>query len=515
MSTVLDTDMSEERTDTPSGEGAGRKKKWPRHDRGGFMWGLQGPQFLVVVLVILSIVGLLMLQQMLMAALWAVVAIPIGVVGAITWKGRPLMYRLWDKTKKRVRMALGETRWRTSEAPLAAGTLNLPGDVGARLSVHSTKWGGGLYYDARAQRATAVLKCESQGWDLASDADRSARGRGFVKVCRLIARSTSVERVATMARTIPSETTAARQAHRQAVRDRKVEDEWGEDVMASVLTGREFVDAEGKLRGPEDQQVAVSRDTLVVISVSVTRAQKQIRSYGGGLQGAAEVLAAEIGRFRERVPECGVTSSEWLTPAQLGDCSRLAMDLDATEILARTVDERDQDIHDIGTALLVDDDDPNVLVTNGGVHSTYWISEWPQTQVPLGFLEDLICKAQYPMTVTQVYTAENTGPAIRRVTKSLDSIESKFDINRRLGRRTSILDRRAVPDLIERESELADGHVPMRVIGYIRVSGHDRDELAVNEDKMHAYAPNLDLQPLKDLQWEGFVASSLPVGWGM
>lgn len=80
-----------------------------------------------------------------------------------------------------------------------------------------------------------------------------------MKVCRLIARSTSVERVATMARTIPSETTAARQAHRQAVRDRKVEDGWGEDVMASVLTGREFVDGEGKLRGPEDQQVAVSR----------------------------------------------------------------------------------------------------------------------------------------------------------------------------------------------------------------------------------------------------------------
>lgn len=40
----------------------------------------------------------------------------------------------------------------------------------------------------------------------------------------------------------------------------------------------------------------------MVISVSVPRAQKQIRSYGGGLQGAAEVLAAEIGRFRERVP---------------------------------------------------------------------------------------------------------------------------------------------------------------------------------------------------------------------
>lgn len=259
----------------------------------------------------------------------------------------------------------------------------------------------------------------------------------------------------------------------------------------------------------------MSRDTLLAISVSVSKAQKQIRSYGGGLQGAAEVLSSEIDRFRERVKECGVTHSEWLTPAQLGDVARLAIDLDATEVLARTVDDRDQDRFDLGSALLVDDQDPEVLVTAGGVHSTFWISEWPRTEVPLGFLQDLICKGQFPSTVTQVFTTEDTDAALRRISKSLDSIESKFDLNRRLGRRTSILDRRAVPELEERENELADGHVPMRVVGYVRVSGRDRDELAVNEDKMHAAAPNLDLQRLKHLQWEGFVSSSLPVGWGL
>lgn len=506
-------EAEDEREARPSG--AQRRVKFPRHERGGFMWGLRLPQFIVVISAILSIVGLIMLQQLSLALMWSLIAVPVGVVAAITWKGRPLMSRLWSAAKWRARMALGETRWRTTEAPVAAGALMLPGDVGVRLSVHATKWGGGIFYDARSQRVTAVLKCESQGWDLASDADRSERTQGFAKLCAMVARTPAVERVVSMARTIPSETTAARQAHERTVRERKVEDEWGQDVMASVLTGREFVDGKGQLRGPEDQQVAVSRDTLLAISVSVPKAQKQIRSYGGGLQGAAEVLSAEISRFRDRVTAAGVTHSEWLTPAQLGDVARLALDVDATEILARTVDERDQDRFDLGSALLVDDADPEVLVTNGGVHSTFWISEWPRTEVPLGFLQDLICEGQYPSVVTQVFTTEDTGTAFRKTSRELDSMASVFDMNRRLGRRTSILDRRAVPDLQERENELADGHVQLRVVGYVRVSGRDRDELAVNEDRMHAAAPNLDLQRLKHLQWEGFVASSLPVGWGL
>lgn len=512
MNAAVDLSESQARS---SADGARRRVKFPQHERGGFMWGLRFPQFVVVVLVIVSIVGLLMLQQMTLALLWSIVAIPVGVIGAITWKGRPLMSRMWSAAKWRTRLVLGETRWRTTEAPVAAGSVMLPGDVGMRLSVHATKWGGGIFYDARSQRVTAVVRCESQGWDLASDSDRSDRTRGFSKLCQMVARSTAVERVVSMSRTIPSETTAARQAHERVVQERAVEDPWGQDVMASVFTGRDFVDGEGKLRGPEDQQAAVSRDTLLAISVSLSKAQKQIRSYGGGLQGAAEVLSSEIDRFRERVKESGVTHSEWLTPAQLGDAARLAIDLDATEILARTVDDRDQDRFDLGTALLVDDQDPEVLVTNGGVHSTFWISEWPRTEVALGFLEDLICRGQYPSVVTQVFTTEDTGAALRKVSKGLDSIESKFDMNRRLGRRTSILDRRAVPELEERENELADGHVSMRVVGYVRVSGRDRDELAVNEDKMHAAAPNLDLQRLKHLQWEGFVSSSLPVGWGL
>lgn len=512
MSAVLD---SRESSGQSTEDGARRKVKFPQHERGGFMWGLRFPQFLVVILVIVSIVGLITVQQLGLALLWSIIAVPIGVVAAITWKGRPLMYRMWGAAKWRVRLALGETRWRTSEAPVPAGALMLPGDVGARLTVHATELGGGIFYDARDQRATAVVRCESQGWDLASDEDRSGRARAFGKLCKMVSRSTAVERVVAMSRTIPSETTAARKAHDQVVKEREVVDPWGEDVMEAVFSGREFVDAEGKRRGPEDQQVAVSRDTLLAISVSVPKAQKQIRSYGGGLQGASEVLAAEVTRFRERVKDCGVTSSEWLTPAQLGDASRLAIDLDATEVLARTVDDRDQDRFDLGTALLVDDADPDVLVTNGGVHSTWWISEWPRTEVQLGFLQDLTCDGQYPSTVTQVFSTEDTNTALRKINKTLDSVESIFDLNRRLGRRTSILDRRAVPDLEDRENELADGHVQVRVVGYVRVSGKDRDELAVNEDAMHAAAPNLDLQRLKHLQWEGFVASSLPVGWGM
>src|SRR5699024_4405888 len=168
--------------------GAQRRVKFPRHERGGFMWGLVLPQFIVVISAILSIVGLIMLQQLSLALMWSLIAVPVGVVGAITWKGRPLMSRLWSAAKWSARRALGWCGRLTTAAPVAAGAMMLPGVGWVRLSVHATKWCGGILCDARSQRVTAVLKCESQGWALASDADRSERTQGFAKLCAMVAR---------------------------------------------------------------------------------------------------------------------------------------------------------------------------------------------------------------------------------------------------------------------------------------------------------------------------------------
>lgn len=488
----------------------------PRLERGGFMWGMDGVEFAIFVSCVMAEMILLAAQQPWVALGVAPVAVPLGALAAIRRRNRSLLRRLVTKVKHHVAVALGNTRWRFAEAPVRAGSINLPGEVGARVTVHSTKYQhGAFFFDAKTQRATAVLRCESAGWGLESDGDRTARGRAFQRLLNDMVRRRAVDRVAFMARTIPSETSMAVAAYEEAASRRSREDPWIQDVMDTVHAGDGYVDNEGDPLGPEAATAAVTRDCLVAVSISVPRAYRQIKSYGGSLDGAGQVLNEELKIFKEKLPECGVTSYKWLNAAELSDVVRLAVDPGAVEALARSEDERDPDEFSTGVALLIDDEDPKHLVTNGGVHSTFWISEWPQTAVSLGFLEELICRGDYTQTVTEVITAVEPGNGLRQVRKAIQGIESKFSLNDKLGRRTSPLDKRAAADLESREDELADGNVDVRTVGYVRVSAADQDRLEIIEERMNSAATAMDLQKLSGQQWQGFVASSIPVGWGM
>lgn len=503
----------------PDAPEAPRRRRWirmPRQERGGFMWGMDGPEFGILVACVMSIMLMLMLQRVLAAGAVALIAVPLGASCAFRWRNRSVIRHVAVKVQHKVKLALGNTRWRFAEAPIKAGEINLPGEVGARVTVHTTKYkNGAFFYDAKTQRATAVLRCESAGWGLESDSDRAMRGNAFKELLNGLVRRSAIERVVNIARTIPSETTAAVAAHDQVVADREVDDPWIQPVMDSVFAGDGYVDKDGDPLGPEHETAAVTRDCLVAVSISVPRAYRQIKSYGGSLDGAGQVLNEELKIFQDKLPDCGVTNSRWLSAAELSDVVRLAIDPGAVEILAQSREDRDLDEFSTGVALLVDDANPKYLVTNGGIHSTWWISEWPQTAVGLGFLEDMICQGDYTQTVTEVLTAVPTGSGLRQVRKALQALQSKFVLNEKLGRRTSPLDTRAQVDLESREDELADGQVDVRCVGYVRLSASDEDTLAIIEEKMTSAAGSMDLQRLDGQHWQGFVASSVPIGWGM
>lgn len=495
-----------------------KRVRFPRLERGGFMWGLDGKQFLVVLLAVFSTVVMQALFGPGKALLWLLVlAGPVGAWGAISWRGRSLMDRTTVRAEHGARRMTGKTRWAKSEKPVPQGTLALPGQVGARITVHSTRWEhGAMLYDAENRNAIAVLRCEAIGWPLADDDDRDQRAEAFSDQCKSLIRKHVIERIALMARTIPEQETSATQWHEETAAKWGVVDEWGQEVMHDVLDGNHYVNGDGDPLGPESQVLPVHRDTLVVISMSTTKAARLIRANGGGLAGAAQVLASQVTSFKDELKRCGVTEVTWASPAEVADAVRVAMDPSATEILSQQATTgRNEDAFDHGGALFVDDTDPEVLVTNGGAHSTYWIGQWPQTDVKAGFLEPLICEGSYPHVVTTVLTAEPPGMGLTGIERRRAAMESKKDLNARLKRPTSILDEKSEEDLREREEELATGHVDVRVTGYVTVSGADVDEVRVNRDLMERDASRLDVQLLKRQQWASFCAAALPLGWGL
>lgn len=492
-----------------------RLVKFPRLERGGFMWGLELPQFIVVISAVGSLVVVLSVAGFGNALRWLVIAGPVAIAGAVTVHGRPLLSLMYVYCSHMVRNVLGKTVWKMSEKPIEAGVLPLPGRPGARVSIHGTKWGqGALLFDAGEQRASVVIRCESVGWPLADDRDQ--RADAFANVCKSLVRRPHIERVALQARTIPATKAAAIRWHEETVSAQNVEDPWGEREMSRVLDGNAFVDADGKLRGPEAKVVPVQRDTLVVISMSVRKAARAIKAAGGGIEGAAQVLAGEVRQFHEELKACGVSASQWLTPAQVADAIRVAVDPESADRVQQMAAAR-TDENDISHAapMFVDDSEPRYVVTSGGYHATYWVARWPQTEVASGFLEQLICEGDYPHTVTMVLATEAEGKALSRIESQQQSLDSKIELNQRLKRPTSVIDRKAKVELDERANEIASGHVNVRVCGYVRVSGVDADELELATQVMERNSTRLDLQLLKRQQWEAFCASSLPLGWGL
>lgn len=489
--------------------------KFPRLDRGGFMWGLDVPQLVIFTSALLSLVIVFMTSGFQAAAVWSIVAVPVIIFGTVSWSDRSLVSRTRVFFEHLFRRVAGKTEWKISEKPVETGTLPLPGKPGARVSVLGTKWAkGAVIYDAQAQTASVALRCESVGWPLSDDRDK--RASAFADICRSLVRRPHIERVAIQARTIPATRSGAFDWFKDVSELRGVDDPWGQQVTELVLDGDQFVGGEGNPVGPESRVVPVQRDTIVVLTMSLRLAAKAIKAAGGGTAGAAQVLAGEVRQFSEDLKGCGVHQVEWLSPAQVGDAVRVALDPDsADKIQQMSVNRTDDNDIAHAAAMFIDDDDPNRLVTSGGLHQTFWINQWPQTEVTSGFFETLICEGDYPHSVTLVFRVETIEKALKNIQDRKYSLESKRSMNEKLGRKSSILDEFAAEELKQREFEIASGHVDVKVTGYVRVSATDEDSLELNTQSMLRDAKQLDLQLLKRQQWEAFCASSLPLGWGL
>ena len=110
-------------------------------------------------------------------------------------------------------------------------------------------------------------------------------------------------------------------------------------------------------------------------------------------------------------------------------------------------------------------------------HCTYWIAEWPRTEVSTGFLlpllGDLSVRKTVALSMTPMHQERATRIAERRRTSSV----ADADMRRRYGFALSSRIRSQHEAVVQREEELASGHVGYEFSGYVTVSATSADEL--------------------------------------
>ncbi|MGP7963671.1 SCO6880 family protein [Sanguibacter sp. A246] len=488
------------------------RASFPRLERANWLWGFTGPQLIwagsgigALMLTILATQSLAEASRVLVA-----VTIPAVTFGLTSIRRRALVSIASEQGVWMLRKMLGQTRWRVRpEAPVDAHDMPVPGAAGARMKVLSSAFGGGaILWDARTRWATAVVRCTSTSFAMASDDAWASRSAGFADLLAQLVTHDGVVRVATHARTVPAAAAAAADYYTRTSHERgggPASSPWAHEAYTQVL-------AEASSAG---QAQMVSRDVLVTITLDTSVLRGRVKEAGGGHRGISLILAREVSALGGLLEQAGAESAAWLDADEVDEVVRLAYDPAAIDLLAerRAAGLRPVPAGSAGPVRLVEHADH--LVTDSAAHAVYWVAEWPRAEVEVGFLANLVCQGSYAHVLTCVMTPVPLDRALRDLGQARVGVASQVRLAEKLDRHVSAEMAAEERDLEDRELELTTGGVDVRYTGYLTVSAPDVEALGVASAEAKIAATLLDLRLLRGQQAAAFAAASLPIGWGL
>jgi hypothetical protein len=153
---------------------------------------------------------------------------------------------------------------------------------------------------------------------------------------------------------------------------------------------------------------------------------------------------------------------------------------------------------------------------DGTWHVTYWVAEWPRTDVCPDFLAPVLLMSDVRRTVSVVM--EPVGPlrAARQVEQARTADIADGELRRRGGFLDTARRRREEETLARREVELADGHGQFRFSAYVTVTVSSPEQLheACGRIEQAAAHAGLEMRVCYGDQLAAFTCT-LPLGRGL
>jgi hypothetical protein len=153
--------------------------------------------------------------------------------------------------------------------------------------------------------------------------------------------------------------------------------------------------------------------------------------------------------------------------------------------------------------------------TDGTWHTTFWVAEWPRTEVGSDFLLPLLLGADERRAVSIVMAPVEPGKAVHRAERARTTARADSELLRRHGFARTAQSAKQHESVERREEELASGHAGYRFSGYLLVSGVSEEDLerACARVEQAAAISRLELYRLYGAQSEALLFG-LPLGRG-
>jgi hypothetical protein len=415
--------------DRPAREGA-RYRFGPR-ERGGTLAGWRAGQILTVALGLL--VGVVVLRAE-PNAIGVVMAVTVLVAcGALaTW---PVSGRTGDQWLP-VMARWGHRRM----GPQGKRRLNSLGGL-RLLSLGARSMG--VVHDHRRGTLTAALALCGQGFALLGPDEQDRRVGGWSSVLATLAQEGSlIRRVQWLAASFPDQGHGVRSylsAHTEA--------DPASACVASYDALLDEIDADAR-----------THDVVLAVQVRVTKS----------VEAGEAILQRELASLSRLLADADVVVDGVLTVDDLA--SRL---LRTYEQHPATTD-RTSAVAD-PWPMAMEEEWAHVRV-DGLVHATFWVAEWPRTEVRSDFLAPVLL-ASVRSTLSVVMQPLGPEKAVRKVEASRTADLADAELRRRSGFMSTARHSRESEVLARREAELADGHASFRYSAFITVSAPTEAEL--------------------------------------
>ncbi len=155
------------------------------------------------------------------------------------------------------------------------------------------------------------------------------------------------------------------------------------------------------------------------------------------------------------------------------------------------------------------------LRTDAAWHATFWVAEWPRSEVAAGFLLPMLLEPSLRRVVSVTMAPVAGALAVRRAERDRTEGTVDAELRQRHGFAVTARAAREQESRQQREAELAEGHAAYRYSGYVTVTEGDLEALerACTRLQQSAALAQLDLRRLYGAQEDGYCCT-LPAGRG-
>lgn len=474
--------------------------KFPHRSRRGILLGLSFPQLVLVsgtlALLLMTVVSTGLLGVLALTPLWAA----SGALVAIRRHGRSLIDWAPIVTRYALRRRTSQTLWRARPVtrPRQDGVLHLPGSA-ASLTVVTpgdSANGAAAVHDPHQQTLTAIARVTARAFALLDPATQNHNVNSWGRALAGLARTGHIATVQVLERTVPdSGDTLTRHWNHNGQPQAPVAGQIYSDLVTSA--------------GP----AAAPHETYLAISLDLKAAKRLISQAGGGLPGAFTVMQQTTTSITQAARNAGLMVTGWLSAREIAAVIRTAYDPKALAALQQWSQTGHAEAEPAAAGPVVQFEEYDRLTTDSARHATYWVENWPRTEVGAGFLHGIMFTPGVRRSLSLIYAPQGLESALRDVQRRKAAIIADANERARRGQVDSEEDSVEYADVKTRERQLIAGHADVALTGLVTVTA-ETDALldaACAQIETHAVTASVDLRRLNYQQPDAFALAALPL----